>query len=77
MPRLIPVHWKTLECVFLKAGFTFVRQRGDHRIYTKPGVPRPVVIPTYVEIAQDIIASNLRTANMPREKYFQLLDECR
>jgi predicted RNA binding protein YcfA (HicA-like mRNA interferase family) len=77
MPRLTPVHWKTLECVFLKAGFAFARQRGDHRIYAKPGVLRPVVIPTYDAIAQDIITSNLRTAKMSRNEYFQLLDECR
>jgi predicted RNA binding protein YcfA (HicA-like mRNA interferase family) len=77
MPRLTPVHWKTLECVFLKAGFAFARQRGDHRIYVKPGVLRPVVIPTYDEIAQDIITSNLRTAKMSRIEYFKLLDECR
>jgi len=77
MPRLTPVHWKTLECIFLKAGFVFVRQRADHRIYTKLGALRPVVIPTYDEITQDIIISNLRTAKMTRQVYFQLLDECR
>ncbi len=77
MPRLNPVHWKTLECVFMKAGFNFTRQRGDHRIYTKPGVLRPVVIPTYDEITQDIITSNLRTAGLSRKQYFQLLKECR
>ena len=76
MPRLAPVHWKTLECVFLKFGFTFVRQKGDHRIYTKPGVLRPVVIPTYDSIAQDIITSNMRTARMSRAEYFKLLKEC-
>jgi predicted RNA binding protein YcfA (HicA-like mRNA interferase family) len=77
MPRLTPVHWKTLECVFVKAGFVFVRQRGDHRIYAKSGVLRPVVVPTYDEITQDIITSNLRTAKISRDEYFRLLEECR
>lgn len=76
MPRITPVHWKTLECIFIKAGFTFDRQHGDHRSYVKPGVFRPVVIPTYREIDTEIIRSNMRTAKMSKETYFQLLDEC-
>jgi predicted RNA binding protein YcfA (HicA-like mRNA interferase family) len=77
MPRITPVHWKTLECVFLKDGFVFERQRGDHRSYVKKGIPRPVVIPTYREIDVDIIRSNMRTAQMVRERYFRLLRECK
>jgi predicted RNA binding protein YcfA (HicA-like mRNA interferase family) len=36
MPRITPVSWQQLEKVFLAAGFTFVRQVGSHRSYTKP-----------------------------------------
>jgi predicted RNA binding protein YcfA (HicA-like mRNA interferase family) len=76
MPRLNPVHWKTLECVFLRDGFTFERHKGDHRTYVKDGVLRPVVIPTYKEIDIKIIQSNMRTAGMSRERYFELLKDC-
>ena len=31
MARMTPVHWRTLERVFLAAGFRFVRQQGSHR----------------------------------------------
>jgi len=58
MPRINPVHWKTLECIFLKAGFVFDRQKGDHRSYVKPGCLRPVVIPKYKEIDVDIRLDN-------------------
>ena len=77
MPRIAPVHWKTPECVFLKDGFVFERQTGDHRSYVKKGIPRPVVIPTYREIAVEIIRSNMRTAQMSRNRYFHLLRECK
>jgi len=77
MPRITPVHWKILECIFQKDGFIFERQEGDHRSYVKKGVPRPVVIPTYKEIDKDIIFSNMRTAGMSREKYFKLLNQCK
>lgn len=77
MPRITPVHWKTLECIFLKAGFVFERQTGDHRCYSKEGINRPIIIPTYKEIQQDIILSNMRTAGMSREQYFKLLKKCK
>lgn len=78
MPRITPVHWKVLECVFLKAGFTLARHKGtSHRVYIKPGVIRPVIIPTYKEIDQDIIKSNMRSAKMSRDEYFKHLEECK
>jgi predicted RNA binding protein YcfA (HicA-like mRNA interferase family) len=73
MPRITPVSWKRLEKVFLAAGFTFARQEGSHRSYTKPGVLRPVVIPTYDEVPVFIIRNNLRSAGISREEYFSLL----
>ncbi len=30
MPRIVPIHWRRLVCVFEKDGFTIVRQEGDH-----------------------------------------------
>lgn len=77
MPRITPVHWKVLECIFQKAGFVFERHRGDHRIYSKNGVHRPIVIPTYNEIQLDIIKSNMRTAGITNKEYFQFLEGCK
>jgi predicted RNA binding protein YcfA (HicA-like mRNA interferase family) len=76
MPRLTPVHWKKLECVFLSLGFKLHRQKGSHRAYIKPGINRPVIIPTYDAIDVDIISGLLRTAGVSREKYFRFLKEC-
>ena len=76
MPRLTPVRWKTLECVFVADGFTFERQKGSHRSYVKSGVLRPVILPTYAEVSVEIIKRNLRTAGMSRERYFKLLENC-
>jgi predicted RNA binding protein YcfA (HicA-like mRNA interferase family) len=50
VPRLTPIPWKVLECIFLEAGFSFERRGGGHRVYVKPGVPRPVIIPTYRQV---------------------------
>jgi len=72
-PRITPIHWKILEKIFIADGFIFKRTRGDHRCYEKQGVARPVIIPTYNEIDEDIIHANMRTAGMSRDRYFQLL----
>jgi len=45
-------------------------------IFAKLDCVRPVVIPTYREIDVEIIKSNMRTAGISRERYFELLDQC-
>lgn len=73
MPKFTPQHWKTIEAVFLAAGFNFERQEGSHRSYIKPGVARPVVIPTYRAVPVFVIRNNLKTAGISREDYFAFL----
>ena len=77
MPKFTPVDWKTLERIFLAAGFEFSRQEGSHRSYLKAGVARPVVIPAYREVPVFIIRNNLKTAAISRDEYFRLLGQCR
>jgi len=75
MPRITPVHWRVLEKIFLAAGFRFARQEGSHRSYTKAGISRPIVIPTYDEIPVSVIRNNLKTAGISRDEYFGLLEK--
>lgn len=77
MARMTPISWRLLERLFLVSGFQFARQQGSHRSYTKPGVVRPVVIPTYDEVPVSIIRNNLKTAGISRDEYFRLLDQVR
>jgi len=77
MPRLTPLSWKILDCIYTKAGFKMVRQKGDHRIYTKKDVIRPLVLPTYPEVDVMIIQSNMRSAGMTRKLHFELLKACK
>ena len=75
MPALRPAPYTTLVRIFERDGFAFRRQHGDHLIYTKPNVKRPLVIPAYQEVPVFIIKNLLRTAGMSRERYFELLQE--
>ena len=73
--KLRPVSYKQLKKVFEADGFRFVREQGDHMVFTKPGVIRPVVIPRYDAVPVFIIKNNLRSAGMSRDRYFELLDD--
>jgi predicted RNA binding protein YcfA (HicA-like mRNA interferase family) len=73
--KLTPIHYQKLIKVFELGGFGIKRQKGDHIIMTKPGVKRPVVIkvsPKQVPITH--IRTNLLTAGINRERYFELLN---
>lgn len=75
MPKITPVDYRTLIQVFELDGFSVKRQKGDHIVMTKPGVLRPVVIkssPHQVPVTH--IRTNLTTAGMSRERYFELLE---
>jgi predicted RNA binding protein YcfA (HicA-like mRNA interferase family) len=74
--KITPVSYQMLVKVFEAEGFTVSRHRGDHLILNKPGVSRPVVIKTSPrEVPVTHIVTNLRTAGISRERYFELLDQ--
>ncbi len=72
--KITPVHFRKLIRLFELDGFVVARKRGDHIAMTKPGVSRPLVIkasPRKVPVAH--IRTNMTTAGMSRERYFELL----
>ncbi|MBF0138587.1 MAG: type II toxin-antitoxin system HicA family toxin [Magnetococcales bacterium] len=73
MSKLSPIDWQTLSKVFEADGFQFVRQSGSHRIYVKHGSTRPLVIPAHDSVSVGVIKSNLKTAGMSRDRFFELL----
>lgn len=76
MLRITPISYRLLVRIFELEGFAVKRQKGDHLIMTKPGVKRPLVIKISPgEVPVTHILSNLRTAGISRERYFELLDQ--
>jgi predicted RNA binding protein YcfA (HicA-like mRNA interferase family) len=45
MLKITPIPASRLRKVFEKAGFKCVRIEGDHFVYTRQGIARPIVIP--------------------------------
>lgn len=58
----------------LKAGCRFERQEGDHRIYKRDDLKRPLVIPMESDLPVFIIRNNLRILGISRDEYFKLLE---
>lgn len=76
MPKIIPISYKLLIKIFEAEGFVISRKRGDHIMMTKPGIKRPVVIKSSPrDVAVTHIKTNLYTAGISRERYFELLEK--
>ena len=73
MARIYPTNWRTQIRIFELYGCKYKRKEGSHHILTFSGAKRAVVIPEYDEIDVEIIKNNMRTVNMSRDEYFELL----
>lgn len=73
--KIKPIHFEKLIQVFELEGFRVKRQKGDHISMVKPGIKRPLIIKTSPRDVPVLhIRTNMTTAGMSRERYFQLLD---
>jgi predicted RNA binding protein YcfA (HicA-like mRNA interferase family) len=73
MPRLTPIHWKKFEKFILFIGCYFERQAGDHMIYWRDDLKRPVVFPRDSQLPLFIIRNNLRILGISVKEYLEIL----
>ncbi|OGJ51861.1 hypothetical protein A2335_01815 [Candidatus Peregrinibacteria bacterium RIFOXYB2_FULL_32_7] len=71
--KITPISYKLFIKFLEMQGFTFSRQKGDHLIYVKDRILRPLVIPMYDQLPVFIIKNNLRSACIDREEYLKFL----
>jgi len=71
MSHIKATHWKEFEKFLLAVGCEFKREKGDHRIYWKKGIKRPIVIPRDISLPAFIILNNLRILGVSREEYLK------
>jgi len=74
MTRIKSIHWKEFEKFLLQSGCEFKREKGDHRIYWKKGIKRPLVIPRDTALPVFVILNNLRVLDISREKYLKIIE---
>jgi len=72
MPRLTPIHYKKFEKFLKYIGCVFDRQKGDHLIYERSDLKRPIVFPKDISISPFVIRSNLRTLGISTKEYLDI-----
>jgi len=75
MPRITPLKRKKFELFLKMIGCSLKRVKGDHLIYHRPGLKRPVVITTDSEVPVFIIRNNLRTLGISVDEYLEILQQ--
>jgi predicted RNA binding protein YcfA (HicA-like mRNA interferase family) len=75
MSRLTPLPISKYKKFLEHVGCVFKRQKGDHLIYTRDGLKRPVVFPYDKEIPVFIIRNNLRTLGISVSDYQNILSK--
>lgn len=75
MSGIAPINWKKFERFLLFVGCTFAREKGDHRIYSRSDLKRPVVIPRDSALPVFIIRNNLRILGISAEEYLTIMEK--
>lgn len=73
MPKITAISWRKFEKFVLYAGCVFERQKGDHLIYNRNDLLRPIVFPKDNSIAIFIIRNNLRVLGTSHDEYLNIL----
>jgi predicted RNA binding protein YcfA (HicA-like mRNA interferase family) len=74
MPRITNVKFKDLERFILKEGCTLDRVKGDHFIYKKENIARPLVIPNYKTLPEFIVINNLKILGKSKKDLLDFLN---
>src|SRR4029078_11169368 len=75
MPHLAPIHYREFEKFLLYVGCIYKRQSGDHRVYWRSGLNRPIIVPTYKALPIFVIRNNLRLLSISVEEYLTILEK--
>ncbi|MFH1454394.1 MAG: type II toxin-antitoxin system HicA family toxin [Armatimonadota bacterium] len=65
---------KLLKFLFY-VGCAFNRQKGSHRIYQRPDLKRPIIIPYEKELPDFIISANLGTLGISKKEFLRIIKE--
>lgn len=74
MPKKQGVTNKQFQKFLIYVGCSFKRSQGDHFIYIRNGLSRPIVIPKDNPLPQFIIRNNLKLLEISWEEFFRILE---
>ena len=75
MPKMPTVSSKKFRIFLEREGCTYDGVEGDHYVYRKASLVRPIVVPVRKDLPIFIILNNLRTLGMTRAEFIRALKE--
>lgn len=75
MSHIGSIHWKKFEKFLLAVGCEFKREKGDHRVYWKDGIKRPIILPRDTQLPAFIVLNNLRVLGIDRTEYLKIISK--
>lgn len=73
MSSINQISWKQFEKYLFSIGCNFKREKGDHRVYWKSGLNRPLIVPRERVLPVFIILNNLRILGVSKEDFLKAL----
>ena len=73
MPAIRPIPYAKFEKFLKEIGCHFMRQEGDHRVWKRGDLLRPVIVRTKKDLPIMEIKSNLRTLGISNEEYLNII----
>ncbi len=72
--KIVPIKIRDFRQFLKTVGCSYERTQGDHEVWSKPGLLRPVVFPVKdKELTPFYIKSNLRTLKLTDDEYLKLI----
>ena len=70
MTRIRDHGWKEADRILKELGFEVERVAGDHIVYWKEGLSRPVIVPMKDSLPKFIVSTIITTGKIGRKKKF-------
>ncbi len=75
MPKISNIPSKIFVKFLVSKGCLLDRVEGDHNIYTKEGIIRPVVVPIRKALPIFIILNNLKTLGISKKDFISFINK--
>ncbi len=74
MPKLRSVKRKTFVKFLIYIGCFYKRTKGDHDVYDRSGLKRPIIITNSKDVPELHIRTNLRALGISIEEFLDIID---
>lgn len=74
-PAIRPIHYSKFERFLKEIGCYLKRQEGDHSVWDRAGLIRPIIVRAKKDLPVMEIKSNLRTLGISNEEYLNFMQK--